>query len=584
MTPTSSPKDSLPRDTGATRRQSPVGARAAARSALDVMLTDAALEDGGLRRFIKPRAALEVAAGLARRPHLVASRLSGLGQELMRAAAGRSQLAPAKGDRRFADPAWSENWLLRRLLQSYLATADSLDALIGDAQLDWRTERQARFAAGNVLDALAPTNFPWSNPVVLREIVDKGGTNLVAGGRRFVADMSKAPRLPASVDTSKFELGGNLALSPGSVVLRTEVFELIHYRPRTETVYEIPLLFVPPTINRFYILDIAPGRSIVEHLVAAGQQVFLISWCNPGAGEGHFDLDSYSRSVLEAHDAVAEIAKQHSVHVNAACSGGIITAATLGHLAAVGSLDRIASLTLWVCALDNERAGTAAALASRELAAAAVAESARRGYLDGRALAGVFAWLRPNDLIWNYVVNNYLLGKDPPAFDILYWNQDSVRLAAGLHRDFIHLALDNGLTRAGGVETLGTPVDLAAVDVDSYIVAGAKDHIVPWESAYRSTQLLSGSSRFVLSTSGHIQALVNPPGPESRSTFRAVNDAPPDPHAWVAQADMKQGSWWPDYAAWLAGRSLERKPAPRSLGSRSYRATARAPGSYVRAS
>ncbi len=336
--------------------------------------------------------------------------------------------------------------------------------------------------------------------------------------------MSKAPRLPASVDTSKFELGGNLALSPGSVVLRTDVFELIHYRPSTEKVLEVPLLFVPPTINRFYILDIAPGRSVVEHLVAAGQQVFMISWCNPGAEEGHFDLDTYARAVLEARDAVAEITKQRAVHVNAACSGGIITSAALGHLAASGDLEEVASLTLWVCALDNARAGTTAALASRELAAAAVAESARKGYLDGRALAGVFAWLRPNDLIWNYVVNNYLLGKDPPAFDILYWNQDSVRLAAGLHRDFVHLALENSLTRPGAMEALGTPIDLSAIDVDSYIVAGVKDHIVPWENAYRSTQLLGGSSRFVLSTSGHIQALVNPPGPASRSTYRAVDD------------------------------------------------------------
>jgi polyhydroxyalkanoate synthase len=560
-----------------------VGTRAAARSALDVMLTDAAIDDGGVRRFIKPTAAVRVAAALARRPGRVINRAAGLGGELARVAAGRSELTPPKGDRRFADPAWSENWLLRRVLASYLAAVEVVDELIDDAELDWRTERQARFAAGNVLDGLAPTNFPWSNPAVLREIVDKGGANLVVGGRRFVHDMSKAPRLPASVDTSKFELGENLALSPGSVVLRTEVFELIHYRPSTERVHEVPLLFVPPTINRFYILDIAPGRSLVEYLVAAGQQVFMVSWCNPGAEEGHFDLDTYAQAVLEARAAVAEITKQPAVHINAACSGGIITAAATGHLAANGSLDDVASLTLWVCALDNARAGTTAALASRELAAAAVAESARRGYLDGRALAGVFAWLRPNDLIWNYVVNNYLLGKEPPAFDILYWNQDSVRLAAGLHRDFVHLALENSLTRAGGLQTLGTPLDLGAIDLDAYIVAGVKDHIVPWENAYRSTQLLGGSTRFVLSTSGHIQALVNPPGPASRSTYRVIDDGAEEAHSWLAQADMKQGSWWPDYVAWLTERSGALKVAPKRLGSRAHKATAKAPGSYVRA-
>jgi poly(3-hydroxyalkanoate) synthetase len=365
------------------------------------------------------------------------------------------------------------------------------------------------------------------------------------------------------------------------VVLRTEVFELIHYRPSTTRVHEVPLLFVPPTINRYYILDIARGRSVVEHLVSAGQQVFMISWCNPGAEQGHFDLDTYARSVLEAREAVSEITEQPAVHINAACSGGIISAAAIGHLAATASLEDVASLTLWVCALDNARAGTTAALTSREIAAAAVAESARKGYLDGRALAGVFAWLRPNDLIWNYVVNNYLLGKDPPAFDILYWNQDSVRLAAGLHRDFVHLALDNSLTRPGAMSALDTPLDLGVIDRDLYVVAGVKDHIVPWENAYRSTRLLGGRSRFVLSTSGHIQALVNPPDPESRSSYRMVDDGPEDPQTWLAETDMKRGSWWPDYAAWLGERSGALKPAPKSLGSRTHKATAKAPGSYV---
>jgi polyhydroxyalkanoate synthase len=395
--------------------------------------------------------------------------------------------------------------------------------------------------------------------------------------------MSHAPRLPASVDTSKFELGGNLALSPGSVVLRTEVFELIHYRPSTEQVREAPLLFVPPTINRYYILDLAPGRSMVEYLVGQGQQVFLMSWRNPDAAQGHFDLDTYAAAMLEALEAVADIAAHPQAHVNAACSGGIISACAVSHLAATGRQERVGSLTLFVCALDNARAGTAAALTSKEVAAAAVAESARKGYVDGQALAGVFAWLRPNDLVWNYVVNNYLLGRDPPAFDILYWNQDTVRLAAGLHRDFVHLALENSLTRPGALKVLGTPVHLGAVTVDGYIVAGLKDHIVPWENAQRSVDLLGGRSRFVLSTSGHIQALVNPPGPESRASYR-VSDVPiEDVDEWLAKADVRSGSWWPDYSEWLAERSGELRAAPRTLGNSTYKAIAKAPGSYVHA-
>jgi poly[(R)-3-hydroxyalkanoate] polymerase subunit PhaC len=414
---------------------------------------------------------------------------------------------------------------------------------------------------------------------VIREIVDTGGANLVKGARRFARDISRPPRLPATVDTSKFEVGGNLAVTPGSVVMRTDVFELIQYRPQTEGVHELPLLFVPPTINKYYVLDLAPGRSMIEYLVAEGFQVFTISWRNPDAGQAHFDLDTYADAVLEARAAVAEISDRESVHIAAACSGGIIAAGALHHISA--GEPEAASLTLMVCALDNARAGDTSALATRELAAAAVAESARRGYLDGRALAGVFAWLRPNDLIWGYVVNNYLLGKEPPAFDVLYWNQDSVRLAAGLHRDFIRIALENSLTKTGAVAVLGDPVDLSALRLDSYVVAGSNDPIVPWENAYRSTQMLGGGSRFVLSTSGHIQALINPPGPESRSSYRIAEDNPRAVEAWLGQAAVRPGSWWPDYVAWLSERSGELRPAPKRLGCRAHKPLAKAPGTYV---
>lgn len=313
MTTTTTASDSKPRSRGP---------RVAARSAIDVMLTDAAVEQGGAHRFIKPIAAAKVAAGLARHPDRVVRRAGGLGRELATVAAGRSGAAPAKGDRRFTDRAWQENWLLRRLLQGYVATTDTVDGVIADAELDWRAERQARFAATNVLDALAPTNFPWSNPVVLREIVDQGGANLARGARQFVRDVSRPPRLPASVDTSGFAVGENLAVTPGAVVLRTEAFELIQYQPQTERVRTVPLLLVPPTINRYYILDIAPGRSMVEYLVREGQQVFVISWRNPDAAQGHFDMDTYAQAVIEARDAVAEITRQEAVHVNARARAG----------------------------------------------------------------------------------------------------------------------------------------------------------------------------------------------------------------------------------------------------------------------
>jgi polyhydroxyalkanoate synthase len=554
----------------------------AAHAGLEVMLSEAAT--GGPPRFVAPGAALKVSLGLARRPARVASRTASLTSELRRVARGHSDIAPQKGDRRFADPAWAQSWLFRRVLQGYLAVGETLDGLISDSDVDWRAERRARLVAGNVIDALAPTNFPWSNPEVIKETVTTGGENLIRGARRLADDLSTSPRLPATVDTSKFELGRNLATTPGAVVLRTEVFELIQYKPSTKEVREVPLLFVPPTINKFYVLDISPGRSMIEHYVATGQQTFAISWRNPGQEQGHFDLDTYANAVARARDAVASMTEQSKVHLAAACSGGIITAGLLGQLAASGELDEVASLTLMVCALDNNTEGTMSALATRDVAAAAVAESARKGYLDGRALQGVFTWLRPNDLVWNYVVNNYLLGKEPPAFDILYWNQDTVRLAAGLHRDFIHIGLDDSFTHPGALEVLGQPVDLEKVDLETYFVAGLTDHIVPWESAYNGARLFGGARRFVLSSSGHIQALVNPPpaaGAESRASYRVADELPPSAQQFLAEAPRLSGSWWSDWDNWLAERSGELKPAPKALGNRAHRAQAKAPGTYV---
>ncbi|HET7047915.1 MAG TPA: alpha/beta fold hydrolase [Solirubrobacteraceae bacterium] len=270
----------------------------------------------------------------------------------------------------------------------------------------------------------------------------------------------------------------------------------------------------------------------------------------PEQAQGHFDLDTYANAVAQARHAAVSITEESKVHLAAACSGGIVTAGLLGQLAASGELDEVASLTLMVCALDNDTEGTMSALASRDVAAAAVAESARKGCLDGQALQGVFTWLRPNDLVWNYVVNNYVLGKDPPAFDILFWNQDTVRLAAGLHRDFIHIGLDNSFASAGALDVLGQPVDLGQDDLDTYFVAGLTDHIVPWESAYNGARLFGGDRRFVLSNSGHIQALVNPPpteGVESRASYRVADELPESAAQFLAQAPRLSGSWWSDW-------------------------------------
>jgi polyhydroxyalkanoate synthase len=545
---------------------------------LDALLIDAAR--GSVRRFLPDASTARFAARLARQPRTTGRRLAELGGALGRVVVGASTVAPSRRDRRFTDPGWSENPILKRLVQGYLASGETLQSLVTDAGLDWRDEERVRFFLDNLVEAAAPSNVPLVNPASAKAVIDTAGGSLLRGGAAFVRDMTRSPRIPAMVDGSGFEVGRNIAATPGAVVLRTEVFELIQYRPTTETVREVPVLIVPPTINRFYVLDLAPGRSLIEYLVGSGQQVFVMSWRNPLPEHKDWGLDTYVRASVEALDAVARISENHRALLVGMCSGGIIASLTAGYLAGTGTLDRLAGFALAVTVLDNTRAGTAAALLNRRLAAAAVAASRRRGYLDGRALAEVFAWLRPGDLIWNYWVNNYLLGRKPAAFDVLFWNSDTVRMPAQLHADFIDFSLDNRIGEPGGTSALGVPVDLTAVDVDNYVVAGIADHLTPWQSCHRSTQLLGGNSRFVLSTSGHIAAMVNPPGNAKRSFLTNKAD-PPDPDEWLAGAESHQDSWWPDFVSWLIEHAPSTKPAPDHLGGGGLTPLVEAPGTYV---
>jgi polyhydroxyalkanoate synthase subunit PhaC len=380
------------------------------------------------------------------------------------------------------------------------------------------------------------------------------------------------------VEPDAFTVGEDLAATPGAVVFRTDVFELIRYRPTTETVREVPLLLVPPTINKFYIADLAPGRSIVEHYLSAGQQVFMISWRNPDERHAAWDLDTYGQAIIDAMDAVERTTGNERVALQAFCSGGIITAMVLAHLAEQGRQDRVSAVSFAVTVLDWARAGTVSALMDEESVKAATEKSRKKGYLDGAQLAEVFAWLRPNDLVWNYWVNNYLQGKPPPNFDILFWNADTTRMSAGLHRDFIDIAIGNSLTEPGTATMLGTPVDLGTITVDSYVTAGIADHLCPWQACYRTTQLLGGESRFVLSTSGHIASLVNPPG-NPKSTFQVAESNPADAEKWLTQAETVPGSWWPDYMTWLGERSGEEIAASSLPGNDEELAPA--PGTYV---
>ncbi len=546
---------------------------------LDFLLTTAAT--GTLRRFLPNSSWRRTAAKLAAQPGTVARRTTDLAAELGKVVLGTSERAPSKRDRRFADPAWTHNPLMRRAVQAWLAAGDTARTLLTDAQLDWRDSERMTFLVDNVIDALAPSNNPLISPDAMKALIDTGGRSVPAGLRNLIGDLATPPRVPRMIEPDAFTVGATVAATPGSVVFRNEVFELIQYTPRTPEVRTTPLLIVPPVINKFYVIDMAPGRSMAEFFVGQGQQVFVISWRNPDARHRDWNMDTYGRAIIEALDAVRRICRTGSSHVFATCSGGILAAMTLAHLSDRGELDRIASLTLAVAVLDQSRAGLPSAMADERVAAAAVAASASRGYLDGRSLAEVFAWLRPADLIWSYWVNNYLQGRKPAPFDVLFWNADTTRMTAALHRDFVDMGMTNSLTKPGTARMLGTPVDLGKVTVPSYVVAGIADHICPWQSCYRSTQLLGGESRFVLSTSGHIASMVNPPG-NPKATFQTNDENPPDPDVWLKTATTQPGSWWTDYTTWLGERSGSLKAAPDTLGGAGLDPLEPAPGSYVR--
>jgi polyhydroxyalkanoate synthase subunit PhaC len=524
-------------------------------------------------------AAGRVMTRLGARPRVVARQLRLLARDLTQVAAGRSELTPARGDKRWADPAWRENPVYRRMQQTYLAVTAAVDRAISESGLDVKSEMRGRFAAGLITEALAPTNNPLQ-PAVLKQVIDTGGGSLVAGLRHLVSDLRHNGGMPSTVDRRPFVVGDTLAATPGQVVLRNEVLELIQYAPSTDSVHEVPLVYVPPQINKFYVLDLAPGRSLVEYAVGQGVPWFTVSWRNPDRGHADWDLSTYAGALLEALDAIEEITGQPSAHVLGLCAGGMTAAALLGHLAATGRLGRVRSLTLLVAMLDTTAPTQLGALASRRSVAAAVSRARRRGVHSGRDMARVFAWLRPNDLVWNYAVNNWLLGKEPPAFDVLAWNADTTELPAALYAQYLELYEGNLLARPGGLTILGTPVDLGKVDVDTYAMAGSTDHIVSWRAAYATTQVLGGRVEFVLSNAGHIQSMVNPVG-GAKASYRTGPETGPDPDRWLERSTEHRGSWWEHWAAWLAERSGNRHPARGNLGSADHPPLGPAPGTYV---
>src|SRR5271166_1736629 len=504
----------------------------------------------------------------------------GAARELLRIALGKSQMAPEKGDKRFADPAWRENPLYRRTMQTYLYYASRVDPFIDSLGIDGVNRERARFALTLVREAMAPTNFFLTNPAALKRYIDTGGISVGRGMANMAGDVLHNRGMPSMVDRRPFRLGENIAATPGAVIHQTEVFELIQYTPQTGNVYERPMLVVPPQVNKYYALDLAPGRSMVEYLLKQGIQVFCISWRNPTGAQRDWNFDTYAQATIEAIDAVREVTGSPDVNVMGACLGGMMVAMVQAHLAALGD-HRIHSATMTVTLLDCESDGRMFLFATPQSLALAKKASLRNGAIDGWQTAQMFAWLRPNDLVWNYWVNNYLLGQDPPAFDILAWNADTTRLTSAFHHQLLDLMAGNQLVRPGTMTVLGTPIDTARIACDTYVAAGRTDHITPWHTCYRTTRMVSGRSQFVLCSSGHIQTVVADPK-HPRLGYFLNPETPPEADQWMAGPERHEGSWWEHWAGWLADRSAEQVAAPQSAGSRRFPAKEPAPGTYVR--
>lgn len=557
------------------------------RTLAEEIAEDAARSTLALNPLVGPRpeelvqAAGTLMRAMAGQPQLMMQQWLGFATEFGKIVTGQSELAPDPKDRRFADPAWKNSGIHKALAQSYMAWSQAVTDLVGKTDLPEKEAARARLLTSIFVDTMAPSNNPVLNPTALKTFVDSGGKSAVAGLKNFLDDMTKNGGLPSSVDASKFKVGENLANTPGNVVFRNDVLELVHYTATTDKVHRRPIVIVPPQINKYYSVDLSPDKSMIKFLLANGLQPYCISWRNPTAEQADWGLDTYILALDEAVDVAREITGSDAVNIMGSCSGGITLSTYVAWLAGRKE-KKIESVILAVCVLDTQADTDSdfAALVTPESIMLAKQASKARGVLDGQDMAKMFAWMRPNDLIWNYWVNNYLLGNQPPAFDVLYWNADTTRLPARLHSDFLDLIFTNPFVEGGKMSVDGTPIDMKKIKLPTYVIAGTTDHITPWKAVYQTARLYGDRTTFILSNSGHLQSLLNPPGNPKAWYVKGVAKAK-DPDEWTKTAERKEGSWWLDWAEFMKSHSGEEIDAPKAPGNAKYKPLGAAPGTYV---
>ncbi|SNB63438.1 polyhydroxyalkanoate synthase [Arboricoccus pini] len=540
---------------------------------------------------------IELTTRMMRNPAQLMQAQFALWQDYMRLWQGTTQrllgqesepvIKPERADRRFKDKAWDDNVLFDFIKQSYLLSSrfvmEQVTAAGDEEGADVRTQRKVEFYTRQFVDAMAPTNFVMTNPEVLRLTVETKGENLLKGLRNMLEDLErgKGTLKVRMTDEESFEIGRNIATTPGSIVFQNDLLQLIQYKPTTATVHQRPLLIIPPWINKFYVLDLQAKNSFVRFCVEQGLTTFVISWVNPDEKLAHKSFEDYmTGGALAAVDAVLKATGQKDLMAIGYCLGGTLLATTLAYMAAKRDA-RIKAATFFASLVDFQEPGDLGVFIDEEQLKALEEQMQKRGFLEGSEMARTFNLLRANDLIWSFVVSNYLMGKDPFPFDLLYWNSDSTRLPAAMHSFYLRRCYhENKLVEAGGVTLGGVKIDLRRINLPAYWVSTREDHIAPWKSTYAATQLYKGEKRFVLAGSGHIAGVINPPTSEKYG-YWTNEDLPADPQAWLEGATAHPGSWWPDWAGWAKARAGKQVPA-REPGQGSLPAIEPAPGSFVK--